>query len=108
MEELLHAWFRLIRSDGDLIRLGVQMHLNPEIRDLVRAKGEDVIETFSGSFKGLFARLGSDNPAFDMFLLGTIMDGVVLNYGVAPDLYPIDAMEEYVVTHFSGRGRTRS
>jgi hypothetical protein len=36
------------------------------------------------------------------------MDGVVLNYGVAPDLYPIDAMEEYVVTHFSGRGRTRS
>jgi AcrR family transcriptional regulator len=48
----------------------------------------------------LFKEMGSENPAMEALMLGTMFDGVGLNYVTAPDGYPIDEMSDYLIEFF--------
>lgn len=45
----------------------------------------------------LFKEIGSTNPMMEAVTLGTLFDGIGLNYVTAPQGYPIDEMRDYVV-----------
>lgn len=45
----------------------------------------------------LFKEIGSTNPMMEAVTLGTLFDGIGLNYVTAPHGYPIDEMRDYVV-----------
>jgi len=48
----------------------------------------------------LFQEMGSKNPAMEAMMLGTMFDGIGLNYVTAPEGYPIDEMSKYLVEVF--------
>jgi AcrR family transcriptional regulator len=45
----------------------------------------------------LFQEMGSKNPSMETMMLGTLLDGIGLNYVTAPDGYPIDEMSDYLI-----------
>jgi AcrR family transcriptional regulator len=48
----------------------------------------------------LFEEIGSKNPAMEAMMLGTLFDGIGLNYVTAPEGYPIDEMSNYLIEVF--------
>lgn len=48
----------------------------------------------------LLQEIGSKNPEMDTMMLGTMFDGIGLNYVTAPDGYPIDKMSNYLIQVF--------
>jgi AcrR family transcriptional regulator len=48
----------------------------------------------------LFQETGSANPEMDAMMLGTMFDGIGLNYVTAPEGYPIDEMSNYLIEVF--------
>jgi AcrR family transcriptional regulator len=48
----------------------------------------------------LFEEIGSSNPEMEAMMLGTMFDGIGLNYVTAPEGYPIDEMNNYLIEVF--------
>lgn len=48
----------------------------------------------------LFEEIGSKKPEMDAMMLGTMFDGIGLNYVTVPEDYPIDEMKDYLIEVF--------
>ena len=48
----------------------------------------------------LFKEIGSNNPTMEALMLGTMFDGIGLNYVTAPEGYPLDEMSNYMIEIF--------
>lgn len=48
----------------------------------------------------LFSEIGSKNPEMDALMLGTMFDGIGLNYVTVPKDYPIDELKDYLIEVF--------
>ena len=48
----------------------------------------------------LFKEMGSNNPTMEALMLGTMFDGIGLNYVTAPEGYPLDEMSNYMIAIF--------
>ena len=97
LEEFIHTWFQLIRSDSDLFRLGYQLHTSGDFKKLVQHKQEELAHRFMRGLTGLFKRLGSPHPDMDTLILGSVLDGIGLNYTAAPGIYPLEQVERHLV-----------
>ena len=97
LEEFIHTWFQLIRSDSDLFRLSYQLHTSGDFKRLVQHKQEELAHRFMRGLTELFRRLGSSHPDMDTLILGSILDGIGLNYTAAASIYPLDQVERHLV-----------
>lgn len=61
---------------------------------------EKMRDDYLGYVVKLFQEMGSKNPTMEALMLGTMFDGIGLNYVTAPDDYPIDEMSNYLVEIF--------
>jgi len=48
----------------------------------------------------LFQEMGSNNPTMEALMLGTMFDGIGLNYVTAPEGYPLNEMRNYMIEIF--------
>lgn len=49
----------------------------------------------------LFKETGSENPEMDAMMMGTMFDGIGLNYVTAPKGYPIEEIGKYMIKVFT-------
>ena len=61
---------------------------------------EKMRDDYMKYFASLFKKIGSKNPEMEAMMLGTMFDGIGINYVTAPDGYPIDEMSNYLVEIF--------
>ncbi len=108
LEELIHQWIRLMKTDPNLLRLGLQLHTIDEFRRLADRRGRDLYEIFAAGVTKIFERLGSAAPDVDTMLFFSMFDGIGLNYTAAPKVFPIDDMEQRLVAMYCGRKERRT
>ena len=95
---VVDAWLQFIKTEPDLVRLSLQLNLDDEYRTFLRSeKVMEYYNKFLGEMKKLFSELGSPRPDLDTYILMFLFDGVVANYTVAPDLFPIDEIKNHLV-----------
>ena len=100
---LINAWVNVIKTEPLLVRLTMQLNLDEEYRKLMRQKGKQFFdETFQRLTK-LIEQAGSDKPDLDCFLLMFVFDGIVANYTVAPELFPIDDVVNHTIENLLTR-----
>jgi len=58
---------------------------------------EKMRDDYMKYFVGLFEEIGSKNPAMEAMTLGTMFDGIGLNYVTAPNGFPIDEIRDYLI-----------
>ena len=61
---------------------------------------EKMRDDYMGYFVKLFEEIGSQNPVMEAMMLGTMFDGIGLNYVTAPNGFPIDEIRDYLVEVF--------
>ncbi len=95
---LLGTWLDMVETEPLCARLSLQLNLDDAFRKFIRTrKVREYYKGFLSYMKRLFKELGSDKPELDTFLLMFLMDGIVANYTVAPDMFPIDAIKDRLV-----------
>jgi AcrR family transcriptional regulator len=97
----IHAWFGEIRTNPALVKLGIRFHSDPEMIRIARKKQESLLKHYIGIFSMLFTALGSRDPEAETFLLGSVLDGIGLNYTAMPDAVPLDRIEALLVHYYS-------
>jgi len=88
----------LIKNDPLLARLSLQLNLDDGYRKLMKnKKTKQYLDAFLSQMKAVFSELGSNKPELDSFILMFLFDGIVANYTVAPELFPIDDIKHHLV-----------
>ena len=101
---IVDSWLEFVKTEPDLTRLSLQLNLDDEFRRILRSKKVmDYYNRFLREMKKLFSELGSTKPELDTYLVMFLFDGVVANYTVAPDLFPIDDIKNHVVELLTSR-----
>ncbi len=94
---LINSWLEIIKNEPLFVRLTLQLNLDEEYRKLMKKKGKQYVETTLKRLNKLIKQSGSDKPELDCFLLMFVFDGIVANYTVAPELFPIDAIKDHLI-----------
>jgi AcrR family transcriptional regulator len=100
---LVDSWLKVIKTEPLLVRLSLQLNLDEEYRKLLKKKGKHYFEAIFTRLNKLIEQLGSDKPELDSFLLMFVFDGIVANYTVAPELFPIDAIKDHLIETLTSR-----
>ena len=107
LTSLVNSWIRLLKSEPLLVRLSLRLNLDDGYRKLVKRKGKQYIEVYLDRMRNLLVQLGSKEPDLDCYLLAIFFDGITANYTVAPELFPIDAIKDYLVEMLLSRWERR-
>lgn len=100
LESVIRAWFRSIRSNPDLVRLGAQFHTDTALQKLIRRKQSEYDKVIIPFFNDIFRRLGSKDPEVETLLLGSILDGIGLNYTAVSGDYPLEKIERHLIRQY--------
>jgi AcrR family transcriptional regulator len=101
---LIDTWLEFIKSDPLLVRLSLHLNLDDEYRKLLKnKKTKTYFENFISQMTKMLKEAGSDKPELDTFILMFFFDGIVANYTVAPELFPIDAIKDHLVDMLTSR-----
>ena len=71
-----------------------------DVQKKMQALYEKMRDDYMNFIIKLFEEIGSKNPEMEAMMLGTLFDGIGLNYVTAPDGYPIDEMSDYLIEVF--------
>jgi AcrR family transcriptional regulator len=71
-----------------------------DIQLKLKGTWEKMRDDYMNYFTKLFEEIGSRNPAMEAMMLGTLFDGIGLNYVTAPDGYPLEEMRNYLIEIF--------
>jgi AcrR family transcriptional regulator len=71
-----------------------------DVQKKMQALYEKMRENYMEYVVKLFQEIGSKNPEMEAMMLGTLFDGIGLNYVTAPEGYPIDEMSDYLIEVF--------
>ncbi len=101
---LIDTWLGFIKTDPLLVRLSLHLNLDDEYRKILKSrKAMAYFENFIAQMRKTLKESGSDDPELDTYLLMFFFDGIVANYTVAPDLFPIDAIKDRFVRLMTSR-----
>lgn len=97
----IRSWFQEIRSNPAMVKLGIQFHNDPSMVRIARKKQSALLNAYLEVFTALFRDLGSNDPGAETFLLGSVLDGIGLNYIAMPDVIPLDRIESLLVQYYT-------
>lgn len=101
LRELLRASARLVREHEEFWRVSYGVRFQ---RSVVAGLAEGIAAqsaAYVQLFSALLAELGRPEPELDARLLFAVLDGVFQHYVLAPDTYPLDALLERVIRHYT-------
>jgi AcrR family transcriptional regulator len=104
---LVDSWLDVIKTRPLLVRLSLQLGLDEEYRKLMKRKGKQYFEATFLRLTKLIRQLGSDKPEMDCYLLMFVFDGIVANYTVAPELFPIESIRDHLIATLFARWDAR-
>ncbi len=104
---VIDRWLEFIKSDPLLVRLSLHLNLDDEYRRMIKSKKMvEYYEHFLSHMRATLRAAGSDQPELDTYLLMFVFDGIVANYTVAPELFPIDTIKERLMQVLFSRWTT--
>lgn len=99
-EESLRVLIGLFLKEADFWRLYALLILQPNLAPPFRKEAMAFMEQYFGIYMAYFQKKKSKNPMAEALLFGTIIDGLMVDLLVAPDLYPLDDIIKMIVEKF--------
>jgi AcrR family transcriptional regulator len=100
LEEFIDAILDNLYSNFSYWQLYLALLIHPEIQKKFEKKMQKFRDEFIKTVASLFRKLKIKNPELEAFLLGTFFDGLVLNFMVAEDLFPIKKIKEALISKY--------
>ena len=100
LEEFIDAILDKLYSNFFYWQLYLALLIHPEIQKKFEKKMQKFRDEFIKTVASLFRKLKVKNPELEAFLLGTFFDGLVLNFMIAEDLFPIKKIKEALISKY--------
>lgn len=100
LEEFIDAVLENLYSNFSYWQLYLALLVHPEIQKKFEKKMQQFRDEFVNALASLFKKLKIKNHELEAFLLGTFFDGLVLNFMVAEDLFPIKKIKEALLSKY--------
>ncbi len=92
--------FRLLESDIHFWKLYFSIVMQSDVMLLVQDKIMEMIGPFLQSLVEYYEKKGVANPVAYARLMGSIMDGVSMNYLVDPEGFPVEDIKKIIIDKF--------
>jgi len=100
LEDFIDAILDNLYSNFSYWQLYIALLIHPEIQKKFEKKMQRFRDEFIKTVASLFRKLNVKNPELEAFLLGTFFDGLVLNFMVAEDLFPVKKIKEALISKY--------
>jgi AcrR family transcriptional regulator len=100
LAEFVDAVLDNLYSNFTYWQLYLALLIHPEIQKKFEKKMQQFRDEFVNELASLFRKLKVKNPELEAFLLGTFFDGLVLNFMVAEDLFPVKKIKEALLSKY--------
>ena len=100
LEEFIDAVLDNLYSNFTYWQLYLALLVHPEVQKKFEKKMQQFRDEFVKALTALFRKLKVKNPELEAFLLGTFFDGLVLNFMVAEDLFPVKKIKEALISKY--------
>jgi AcrR family transcriptional regulator len=100
LEDFVEAVLDNLYSNFTYWQLYLALLVHPEIQKKFEKKMKQFRDEFVKTLASLFRKLKVKNPDLESFLLGTFFDGLVLNFMVAEDLFPVKKIKEALLSKY--------
>jgi AcrR family transcriptional regulator len=100
LEEFVDAVLDNLYSNFTYWQLYLALLVHPEIQKKFEKRMQQFRDEFVNELATLFRKLKVKNPQLEAFLLGTFFDGLVLNFLVAEDLFPVKKIKQALLSKY--------
>jgi len=100
LEDFVDSVLDNLYSNITYWQLYLALLVHPEIQKKFEKKMQQFRDEFVRELASLFRKLKVKNPELEAFLLGTFFDGLVLNFLVAEDLFPVSKIKEALLSKY--------
>ncbi len=94
---LIDKNFDMMKNDFQYWKLYIAIISQPQVMEMVKEEVMAMLLPFFTLISTYYQAKGVKNPMAYTFLIGSIMDGVALDYLLAPDEYPLDEVRDLIV-----------
>ncbi|MBN1252658.1 MAG: TetR/AcrR family transcriptional regulator [Bacteroidales bacterium] len=92
--------FSLLGQDTHFWKLYFSLIVQPAVMELVQDKLIELVDPFIQILVEYYSKKGIENPMAYARLLGSILDGVSLNYIVDPEHFPLNEVKKIIIEKF--------
>ena len=100
LKNMMNALTKSIQDDIPhwklLTALAVQKDVIEDVQEVVMEKQQE----FMRVGLSIFSQLKVENPEMEVMFFGALMDGVFLHYLSFPEVYPIEAVKDYILKKY--------
>jgi len=100
LEEFVDSVLRNLHSNLSYWQLYLALLVHPDIQKKFEKKMQQFRDEFVKGLASLFRKLKVKNPELEAFILGTFFDGLVLNFMMVEDLFPIKKIKEALINKY--------
>lgn len=93
----------MINSDLQFWRLYFSIIAQPSILEIVKEEALLMYDQILSIFKEYFRKNGYEDPGTEAVFLGSVLDGIFLNYILNPDKYPLDKVLDKIITMYTNK-----
>ncbi len=94
---LINKNFEMMKTNFHYWKLYIAVISQPKVMAMVKDEILKLIVPFLTLISTYYKNKGVKNPLAYTFLIGSIMDGVALDYIMAPNEYPLDEVRELIL-----------
>ena len=92
--------FDLMESKLTFYKLYFSLILQPSVWKLFEVKFAEVIGPMMNTLTEYYRSKGSTDPEAEALVVGSLMDGIGLNYIFNPELYPLERIKKMIIERF--------
>lgn len=100
MEYFITESFRLLTENTNYWKLYFNVAMQPVVFKILEMRMKEIVNTILRITTRYFDSLGFENPSAEALLFGATMDGVSLNYVMAPDHYPLQLIQNQLILKY--------
>lgn len=97
----LRKMVQLFLKEADFWRLYTMLALQPHIAEEFRKEAMTFLQQYLEVYVDYFKKKKSANPIAEAMLFGSLLDGLMFDLMVAPDIYPIEDVIEMIIKKFA-------
>ncbi len=100
MESYIRKVVAILKERRIFWKLYYQLSMQPDVFKRLEVRIKEMMEPIMKMTVAYFESMGFENPLMETMLFSALMDGVAIDYVMAPELFPIDDLLEEIVSRY--------
>jgi AcrR family transcriptional regulator len=100
MESYIRQVVAILKERRIFWKLYYQLSMQPDVFKRLEVRIKEMMEPIMKMTVAYFESMGFENPLMETMLFSALMDGVAIDYVMAPELFPIDDLLEEIVSRY--------